>query len=235
MLKRYFLYLPLLAYMGLAQADAALKAKLEALLPGMTVESMTPLEDTGLYEAVVNGEIVYFSKDGLYLFQGDVISLASRQNITENKRVDMKKALLAALNEDDMIVFEPKHTEHTLTVFTDIDCGYCRKLHQQMSEYNDLGIKIRYMAFPRSGPDSDSFDKAVNVWCAKDRQQAMTDSKLGTNLASKTCDNPVAAHFEAGRRLGVTGTPALFLESGQMLPGYIPPKRLKQMLDEPLS
>lgn len=235
MLKRYFLYLPLLAFMGLAQADETLKAKLEALLPGMIVESMAPLDDTGLYEAVVNGEIVYFSKDGLYLFQGDVIDLASRQNITANKRVGLKKKMLASLNEDDMIVFEPERTEHTLTVFTDIDCGYCRKLHQQMSEYNELGIKIRYMAFPRSGPDSDSFNKAVNVWCADDRQQAMTDSKLGTNVAAKSCDNPVGEHFEAGRRLGVTGTPALFLESGQMLPGYIPPKRLKQMLDEQLS
>jgi len=232
MLKRYYLYLPLLAFMGLAQADTALKAKLEALLPGMIVESMEPLEGTGLYEAVVDGEIVYFSKDARYVFQGDVIALDSRQNITANKRVVLKKKVLASLDEADMIVFEPEKTKHTLTVFTDIDCGYCRKLHQQMSEYNDLGIKIRYMAFPRSGPDSDSFNKAVNVWCADDRQQAMTDSKLGTHIAAKSCDNPVGAHFEAGRRLGVTGTPALFLESGQMLPGYIPPKRLKQMLDE---
>ena len=232
MLKRYFLYLPLLAVMSLAQADSTLKAKIEAMLPGMTVESIAPLEDTGLYEAIVDGEIVYFSKDGRYLLQGDVIALESRQNITENKRVGLKKKVLASLNEADMIVFEPEKTEHTLTVFTDIDCGYCRKLHQQMSEYNDLGIKIRYMAFPRSGPDSDSFNKAVSVWCADDRQQAMTDSKLGTNLAVKDCDNPVKAHFDAGRRLGVTGTPALFLESGQLLPGYIPPKRLKQMLDE---
>ncbi len=232
MLKRYYLFLPLLAWMGLAHADNALKAKLEALLPGINVESLTALEGTGLYEAVVDGEIVYFSKDGRYVFQGDVIALESRENITANKRLEMKQKILASLNEDDMIVFEPKKTQYTLTVFTDIDCGYCRKLHQQMSAYNDLGIKIRYMAFPRTGLDSDSFNKAVSVWCAKDRQQAMTDSKSGTNLAIKDCDNPVRAHFDAGRRLGVTGTPALFLDSGQLLPGYIPPMRLKQILDE---
>tara|TARA_R110002111_G_scaffold149533_1_gene216476 strand:+ start:1547 stop:2251 length:705 start_codon:yes stop_codon:yes gene_type:complete len=232
MLKRYFLYLPLLAWMGMAHADNALKEKLEILLPGINVESMTPLDGTGLYEAVVDGEIVYFSKDGRYVFQGDVIALESRQNITENKRLEMKQKVLASLNEDDMIVFEPEKTQYTLTVFTDIDCGYCRKLHQQMSAYNDLGIKIRYMAFPRSGPDSESYDKAVNVWCADDRKQAMTDSKSGTNLATKHCDNPVRAQFEAGRKLGVTGTPALFLDSGQLLPGYIPPMRLKQILDE---
>jgi len=232
MLKRYLVLLAVFTWTGLALADAALKAKLEALLPGMVLESMAPLDNTGFVEAVVDGQVVYFSKDARYVFQGEVIALETRQNITELKQAGIKKTALAALNEDDMIVFEPKKTEHTLTVFTDIDCGYCRKLHQQMSEYNELGIKIRYMAFPRSGPNTDSFNKAVNVWCAEDRQQAMTDSKSGSSLKSETCVNPVAAHFEAGRRLGVTGTPALFLESGELLPGYIPPKRLKEILDK---
>lgn len=231
MLKRYFILLPLLAWASLSQADEVLKAKLEAMLPGMVVESMEPLDNTGFYEAVVNGEIVYFSADGRYVFQGDVIALESRQNVTAAKRAMMKKQVLAGLNEEDMIVFAPEKTEHTLTVFTDIDCGYCRKLHEQMAEYNDLGIKIRYMAFPRSGPHTESFNKAVNVWCADDRQQAMTDSKAGVQVAANTCENPIEGHFEAGRKLGVNGTPALFMESGELLPGYIPPKRLKQILD----
>ena len=131
-----------------------------------------------------------------------------------------------------MIVFEPEKIEHTITVFTDIDCGYCRKLHQQMDGYNDLGIRIRYMAFPRAGIDSASFDKAADVWCAKDRHQAMDDAKDGIKVSAKSCDNPVKAQYELGRKIGVKGTPALFLESGQMLPGYVPPKRLKQLLDE---
>jgi thiol:disulfide interchange protein DsbC len=232
MLKHFYLYISLLATMSLAQADVVLKDKLEALLPGMIVQSLEPLENTGLYEALVDGEIIYFSKDGRYVFQGDIIDIESRQNITENKRIGLKKEVLASFNEADMIIFEPEKTNHTLTVFTDIDCGYCRKLHQQMSEYNALGIKVRYMAFPRSGIDSESFDKAVNVWCADDRKQAMTDSKSGANIEVNKCDNPIKDHFEAGRQLGVTGTPALFLESGQLLPGYIPPMRLKKILDE---
>ena len=218
--------------MSLAQADVVLKDKLEALLPGMIVQSLEPLENTGLYEAMVDGEIIYFSKDGRYVFQGDIIDIESRQNITENKRIGLKKEVLASFNEADMIIFEPEKTKHTLTVFTDIDCGYCRKLHQQISEYNALGIKVRYMAFPRSGIDSESFDKAVNVWCADDPKQAMTDSKSGANIEVNKCDDPIKDHFEAGRQLGVTGTPALFLESGQLLPGYIPPMRLKKILDE---
>lgn len=232
MLKHFYLYFSLLATISLAQADVVLKDKLEALLPGMVVQTLEPLENTDLYEALVDGEIVYFSKDGRYVFQGDIIDIESRQNITENKRIGLKKEVIDSFNEADMIIYEPEKTKHTLTVFTDIDCGYCRKLHQQMSEYNALGIKVRYMAFPRSGLDSESFDKAVSVWCADDRKQAMTDSKSGSNIKVNSCDNPIKDHFEAGRRLGVTGTPALFLESGQLLPGYIPPMRLIQILDE---
>ena len=232
MLKHFYLYFSLLATISLAQADVVLKDKLEALLPGMVVQALEPLENTDLYEALVGGEIVYFSKDGRYVFQGDIIDIESRQNITENKRRSLKKEEIDSFNEADMIIFEPEKTKHTLTVFTDIDCGYCRKLHQQMSEYNALGIKVRYMAFPRSGLDSESFDKAVSVWCADDRKQAMTDSKSGSSIKVNSCDNPIKDHFEAGRRLGVTGTPALFLESGELLPGYIPPMRLIQILDE---
>jgi len=231
MLKRYYLLLPLLFWIGSAQANEALKAKLEMQLPGIKIGSLSEVNNTGLYEAIIDGEIIYFSADGKYVFQGDVIELASRNNLTETKRVGLKKQALASINEADMIVYSPEKTEHTLTVFTDIDCGYCRKLHQQMAEYNELGIKVRYMAFPRSGPNSPSFQKAVNVWCAEDPKQAMTDSKLGTNLDEKNCDNPIQAHLETGVRLGVTGTPALFTEKGELLPGYIPPKRLKQILD----
>ena len=232
MLKHFSLYFSLLATISLAQADVVLKDKLEALLPGMVVQTLEPLENTDLYEALVDGEIVYFSKDGRYVFQGDIIDIESRQNITENKRRGLKKEQIDSFNEADMIIFEPEKTKHTLTVFTDIDCGYCRKLHQQMSEYNALGIKVRYMAFPRSGLDSESFDKAVSVWCADDRKQAMTDSKSGSSIKVNSCDNPIKDHFAAGRRLGVTGTPALFLESGELLPGYIPPMRLIQILNE---
>jgi thiol:disulfide interchange protein DsbC len=224
----------MLAWMGLVQASDtnAIKDKLAEIMPGVTIESVQPLDNTGLYEAIINGEIVYFSKDARYVFQGDVISLEKRQNITELKRVDLRKQTLASVDDAEMIVYEPKKTEYTLTVFTDIDCGYCRKLHEQMAEYNALGIRIRYMAFPRAGVDSESYDKAVDVWCAKDRNQALTDAKNGIEVNSETCKAPVQAQYELGKRLGVSGTPALFLESGELLPGYIPPKRLKEILDQ---
>jgi thiol:disulfide interchange protein DsbC len=234
MLKRLYLCLPMLAWMGLVQASdtSAIKEKLAEMMPGVAIESIQPLDNTGLFEAIINGEIVYFSKDARYVFQGDVISLEKRQNITELKRVDLRKQALASVDEAEMIIYEPKKTEHTLTVFTDIDCGYCRKLHEQMAEYNALGIRIRYMAFPRAGVDSESYDKTVDVWCAKDRNQALTDAKNGKEVNSETCKAPVQAQYELGKRLGVSGTPALFLESGELLPGYVPPKRLKEILDQ---
>ena len=234
MLKWNYLWLFLLACFSLAHAGEQdeMKTRLESVMPGIIIDSVQKLDNTELYEVVINGEVIYFSQDARYVFQGDVIALETRENLTENKRLSLRKKALASLNEAEMIIYEPQKTDYTLTVFTDIDCGYCRKLHQQIKEYNALGIRIRYMAFPRAGIDSESYDKAVDVWCAKDRAQAMTDAKNGKALKSENCKNPVRAQYELGQRLGVTGTPALFLESGEILPGYVPPKRLKQLLDE---
>lgn len=234
MVKKATLWLAFLLLTSVAYATdtEAMKAKLEALMP-VTVESIKPLGDTGLYEVVVNdSDVLYFSEDLRYGFQGSVISLETGTNITEGKKTDLRKNILASLDESELIVYEPKKTDYTLTVFTDIDCGYCRKLHSQMADYHALGIRIRYMAFPRAGIDSGSFDKAEDVWCADDRKQAMTDAKNGKRVNSKHCESPVAAQYKLGGKLGVDGTPVLFLESGLSLPGYIPPKRLRQILDE---
>lgn len=230
---KYALWLSLFLSIGIVQADDTdVKKKLEAVMPGVTFDSLRKLDNTGLYETVINGEIIYFSEDGRYAFQGDVISLETRQNITEAQRLKLRKEKLASLDEADLIIYEPKDTKYTLTVFTDIDCGYCRKLHSQMDAYNDLGIRIRYMAFPRAGIDSESYDKIEAVWCANDPKQAMTDAKNGKKVESEQCSSPVKAQYQIGRQLGVTGTPALFLESGEMLPGYVPPSRLKKLLDD---
>ena len=131
------------------------------------------------------------------------------------------------------MVFAPeKEVKHTISVFTDIDCGYCRKLHQEMAEYNKHGIKVRYLAYPRAGVGSEAYEKAVSVWCADDRQKAMTAAKTGGELKQKTCDNPVEAQFMLGQQLGISGTPALMLEDGQIFPGYVPADRLITMLDK---
>lgn len=233
MLKHILWVVPLL-FSGVSHAGEAdaLKKQLEKTLQGVTIENLQPVADTGLYEGVINGEILYFSADGQYVLQGELVSLESRTNLTEQRRVSLRKSILSGLDEKDMIIFEPEETKHTLTVFTDIDCVYCRKMHSEIDQYQDLGIRIRYMSYPRGGIGSEAYNDAVTVWCADDRQDAMTRAKAGEELEAKTCDNPVKAEFETGQKMGVQGTPALFLESGQMLPGYVPPERLKQILDE---
>lgn len=232
-----FVLLPLLLFVGLVHAADmnSLKAKLEKNLPGIKIESLQPVAKTGLVEAVINGDVVYFSADGQYLIQGDVVSLKSRQNLTELKRVSLHKQVLDSLDEKNMIIYSPKNPKYTLTVFTDIDCPYCRKMHSEMAQYNALGIRIRYLAFPRAGLASSSYDKAVDVWCAKDRKQAMNDAIEGKIPKAEKCDNPVKHDYQVGRQLGIQGTPALFLESGQLLPGYVPPKQLKAILDRQAS
>lgn len=233
MLKHLFLIIPLLfSGISLAEETDKLKQKLEQTLPGVTIDGLKKVDNTQFYEGVINGEILYFSADGRYVFQGELVSLESRTNLTEQRRVSMRKDIIDGLDEKDMIIFEPEKTAHTLTVFTDIDCVYCRKMHSEIEQYQDLGIRIRYMAYPRGGIGSESYDDAVTVWCNEDRRDAMTRAKAGEELEAKTCDNPVKAEFETGQKLGVQGTPALFMENGQMLPGYVPAERLKEILEQ---
>jgi len=191
--------------------------------------SETPVD--GVLQVQINGDIVYATADGKYLIQGRLIDLDTREDITEAAKSGIRKELLRDVDTGKQITFAPEEPVYDLTVFTDIDCGYCRKLHSQISEYNDQGIAIHYMAFPRAGIGSPSYDKAVSVWCAADQQTALTSAKAGNDPEPLSCDNPVAEQYQLGIDLGVTGTPALLTSSGQLIPGYVPPEALRQRLD----
>ncbi len=217
---------------GEAEDIANITERLEKLAPQEKPESIKPTAINGLYEVVFGSDIFYTSGDGRYVLQGALVDLDTNENLTETTRTDIRKGLMSKLDESQMIVFSPEKPRHTLTVFTDIDCGYCRKLHAEMDELNSYGVKVRYMMFPRSGPDTPSFQKAINVWCAKDQQVSMTKAKAGESLPQANCDNPIASQFNLGQQLGVTGTPALLLGNGTLIPGYRPAKDLAAMLDE---
>ena len=207
--------------------------QLQAALKGVTPDSVAPTAIPGLYEVVLGGQVMYLSADGRFAVQGDIVDLSSRTNLTEDRRGELRGKAIEAVGESNMVVFAPEGAvKHTVTVFTEIDCGYCRKMHSQIADYNKEGIKIRYLWFPREGVGSEAFDKAVAVACANNRQEAMTRAKRGEKVESKTCDNPVQAQYELGQKLGVRGTPSMILESGEMLPGYVPPTQLAQMLAE---
>ncbi len=182
----------------------------------------------GLFEATIETEVIYVSADGHYIVMGDIRDADTGRNLTEDKRDSIRKVAIEAVKESDMVVFAPTtEVKGTLNVFTDVDCGYCAKFHQEaMKKLNEAGIKVRYLAFPRAGNNSETYHKMVSVWCAKDRQTAMTDTKAGRAVTPATCDNPIAKQYDLGKKIGVTGTPALVLSSGELIPGFVPPERL---------
>ncbi len=192
--------------------------------------SATPVK--GLYELQVGTQLYYLSKDGKYLISGYIVDLENRKNLTQNRLKDIRMEVVADLKDDQMISFQAKESKHTITVFTDIDCGYCRKLHAEMTDYNDLGISINYLFYPRTGIGSAAYKKAVSVWCNKDQQDAMTRAKAGKVLPELSCANPVTRHFMLGNELGINGTPAVITEQGDLMPGYLPPQEMKRQLDQ---
>jgi thiol:disulfide interchange protein DsbC len=216
-----------------ADAEAAIRAALAKVIPGTRIDGLQDSPIPGYSEVAIGGRVVYVSNDGKYLMQGSLVRLADRVDMTEASQAVLRRGELADIGPERRIVFKAKGTQrHRVTVFTDIDCGFCRKLHSQMADYNARGITVDYLFFPRAGINSESYDKAVNVWCAPDRNQALTDAKLDKQLAKRTCANPIAAEFKLGQKLGIDGTPAIFLDDGTQVGGYLPPDEMLAKLDE---
>jgi thiol:disulfide interchange protein DsbC len=224
---------------ALASPDDAIRKRLAEVLPGQQVTSIHQTPVPGIYEVLIGTDLLYVSEDGRYMLQGRLIDLEQRENLTETsprlaealKRAAKERAAaVEKVGDDNMVVFSPKRYDHTVTVFTDIDCVYCRKLHSEIDSYLDAGIRVRYLFYPRAGAGSPSFNKAVSVWCADDRQKAMTDAKAGRSVDNRKCENPVASHVHLGEELGINGTPAIVLDTGELVPGYVPAKRLSGLL-----
>lgn len=209
----------------------AIEKSLKKVLPDLEVDKITPSPVDGVSEVIMGPLVLYITNDGKYLFQGNLIDMKTLTDLSETRRKEIRIAAINKLGEDQMIIFPAKEPRHTITVFTDIDCGYCRKLHNEIDQFNDNGITVRYLLFPRSGLNSPSYDKAVSVWCEEDRRKALTEAKAGKVLPKANCANPVKQELELGRLVGVKGTPAIILEDGELLPGYVPAKKLSKMLD----
>jgi thiol:disulfide interchange protein DsbC len=185
----------------------------------------------GVFEITRGSEISYVSADGRYAILGDLVDVDADTNLSENRRRSIRARIIESVPESEMLVYSPKDPKYTVTVFTDIDCGYCRRLHSQIAEYNRLGISVRYMFFPRSGPNTDSWHKAEAVWCSSNRNEALTRAKNGEDVKAPKCPTAIINRdFEVGQKLAVDGTPAIFLASGEMLPGYLPPGQLVRYL-----
>lgn len=212
-------------------ADRA-RAAIVTLNPKVEIDQVKQAPLPGFQEAIVGGQVVYVSDDGKYVIQGTLYDIAAKKDLSEASMAQVRKRLLGTIPISDRIVFAPQQTKHTVIVFTDVECGYCRKLHSQIADYNRLGIEVQYLAFPRMGLGSEDFRKMVAVWCADDRRQALTAAKNDRPIQMKTCTNPVTMQYDLGRRMGLTGTPMILGTDGTEIAGYLPPQELLAALQE---
>ena len=221
-------------------ADAAeqavrerINASVQQIDPGLQVGEVVKTPIPGMREAVVNGQVFYFSEDGRYMLQGELVDLQQRVSLTEQRRAGLRAAVLSGVSRQQLLIYpatgKPKHV---VTVVTDIDCPYCRRLHQHMQEMNARVIEVRYLLLPRAGIQSDSYRKAVNVWCADKPLEAMTAAKQGKAVPDRQCENPVRQHMVLAERLGVNATPTIITQSGAVIAGYLAPDQLLARLAE---
>ncbi len=237
LLVKSALILLLLAF-GVATTAFASDAEIKELRKSLATRMPTAVDASikvtpiaGLFEVMSGNQVMYMTKDARYIFDGDIYDMNSRKNITEDARGAIRLQALNALGEENMLVYMPKgEVKHTITVFTDIYCPYCRKLHNEMDDYRNNGVKVRYIFVPFKGPKS--VQTSVSVWCSKDRTKAMDKAKSGEDLETKTCDNPISKHQALATELGIRGTPAIMLESGTMLPGYVPSSKVIEKLNK---
>jgi thiol:disulfide interchange protein DsbC len=209
-------------------------ALLKLLPAGSKLDELRPSPIAGIYEFTQGAEISYLTADGKYFIDGNLYDMKSRDNLTEALRTHARIALIGSVPESEMLIFSPPNPKYTITVFTDVDCAYCRKLHSQMAEINKLGIRVRYMFYPRTGPGTESWKKAEVVWCSPNRNEALTRAKAGATLdMNKVCaPTPVKREYELGENVGVRGTPAIFTEGGDYISGYMEPRELLDQLKE---
>jgi thiol:disulfide interchange protein DsbC len=211
----------------LAQARLAVSAMFDEIDP----DHIQPSPVDGWFTVRKGAIIAYISADGRYLLQGDLIDLETQVNLSEQERNKARVEMVAGISDSEMITFTPDEVKYSITVFTDIDCTYCRRLHNQIDEYLAQGIEVNYLLYPRNGPTSPSWAKAEQVWCADDRNEALTLAKIDKPFDSHSCDpSMVSKHYALGRDIGLTGTPAIVLSDGTLVSGYVPPEPLAQQL-----
>ncbi|MDD5036971.1 MAG: disulfide isomerase DsbC N-terminal domain-containing protein [Methylococcaceae bacterium] len=191
-----------------------------------------PTPIAGVYEFKLGSKLYYTTADGDYFIEGSLIDVKDHKDLTEAHLGEGRIAELDKIGLSNMLVFKPKKPKHHIYVFTDIDCGYCRKLHSEIDQYQGEGIEVRYLFFPRAGVGSESYNKAVAVWCSKDRNGALTKAKKGETLELKQCTNPVEAHMKLGEEFGASGTPMIVTQKGTILPGYVPADKLAKILQQ---
>ena len=234
-MKPYWTVFALSVVCATAAAEDLTKEQLAAEFPGIETGDILDAPIGGFYEVAIGSSVAYVSKDGRYILQGDLFDLTDNVNLTERRRSNARVDMLASVDPETMIVFSPppEEVKHTITIFTDIDCGYCRQFHREIETVNALGVAVHYLFYPRTGPDTESWFKADKVWCSEDRNAALTDAKLGGRVPEDACEStPVESHYNLGNLVGVRGTPTIFTASGEHIGGYLTPDQLVELLED---
>lgn len=207
--------------------------RLSESLPGVSVTSLTETPVQGLYELITDGQIYYLDESAEYLVDGSLIQLKDRVNLTDARLGGIHMSLISEIGEDNMLIYEPeKPSTRSITVFTDISCGYCRRLHAELDTLLEEGVRVRYILFPRAGLGSQGHKDLESVWCADDPQGAMTNAKSGGKIEPKTCSNPIEQHVALAEQLGLRGTPLIYTDSGEKIPGYREASALASMVND---
>ena len=235
-MKKYFFIFLLFSFssFGATNKDDIEKKITSILPPGTKIESIQPSEIPDLYK-VFYGDIqpIYVSSNGSYFIYGEMFKIEQNKiiNLTNNEIENQRSKIINSISESEFISFPAENEIFSIAIFTDVDCTYCRKLHEQIDDYNNLGISINYLAFPRSGIGTKSFSKMVSAWCSDNPKQTLTKLKKGKDLKLAFCDTqPVAKHYTIGQKIGISGTPAIVTKLGELLPGYYPPNELLEKL-----
>ncbi len=214
------------------QAEKTVRTALQGLNPKFKPDFVGAAPFPGFREVLVSGQVLYVSDDGRFLIQDSPYDIQARRPASSTALLQYRKEKLDGIQRGDRIIFAAANPKHTITVFTDIECGYCRKLHQDVPELNRMGISVEYVAFPRMGLGSKDYTDMISVWCAVDRRKALTEAKEGQPVTPKNCTNPVAMQYTLGQQVGVSGTPAIFAADGTQLGGYIAPAQMKAALEK---
>ncbi len=206
--------------------DATYKAFESLLSTSVKIDSLTETGMPNVYEVVIGGQIYHAFTSGDYILIGEIFETQSGKSLKDVKVEKSISDVVSNASVDEMITFPAVDSKRYVTVFTDIDCAYCRRFHREVPDLNAAGVEVRYLAFPRAGVPSASYDKYVNVWCSQDQLKAMTDAKNGVDVQEYVCDNPVASQFEAASNAGIAGTPMIVVDDGTLIGGYVPYQEL---------
>lgn len=215
------------------EVPAAERERIAEMFESILPEHVKPSPIDGWYTIQKSSVVAYITTDGRYLLQGDLIDLEQQVNLTEANRTDARRDVMSAVTDDQVIMFSPAEVKYSVSIFTDVECTYCRRLHSQMDEYLAHGIEVRYLLYPRSGPASRSWITAEEVWCSADRASALTMAKLDKKFETSACDASIVQdHYSMGQEVGLTGTPAIVFEDGELVAGYLPPDALRLRLEQ---